>query len=457
MARTPKTPKRTSRASTKVDETPKETSSEEEVTVDQIASSEAAPSADVSTNMIGPSVEDAPTADTADPSNAPATEVGGDVPGVPPSVDRSEHIAAMQSAPATVPPPAKQSPLLSILGGFAAGFAGFVVAALTLPGYLAGPPTSPSSDPTLLAQLEEQVSRVDTLTGDLEELRASAQSGETVDLGEVNARLDSAEGALSEAVITLESRIAAFEEQTSGGVAATHTLGETLTQLDARVTALDGRLTAIEEAEPQAPDGSEAMAAQLDEFRKELDAVTQEARRQIEEAQSRADEIEAAAAEAGAEAEREAALADIRAALDSGAAYTDVLSSFESVPEALEVNAASGVPTLASLQSDFPNAARSALSEAQTVPSEAGAGEKLAAFLARQTNARSLSPREGESANAVLSRAEAMLNEGDLDAALSELAALPEASAAAMSGWIEAAESRAAALNGFAELSGQMN
>ena len=115
-------------------------------------------------------------------------------------------------------------------------------------------------------------------------------------------------------------------------------------------------------------------------------------------------------------------------------------------PPALSDHAETGVPALVALQQDFPKAARAALATAQTVPDDASTGQKFTAFLKRQTNARSLSPRDGDDADAVLSRAEASLAEGDLKGALGEISALPEPAREAMQTWLNDAQRRDAAL-----------
>ena len=115
------------------------------------------------------------------------------------------------------------------------------------------------------------------------------------------------------------------------------------------------------------------------------------------------------------------------------------------------------MPALTILQQEFPNAARAAVGTVQTVPQDASAGEKLTAFLRRQTNARSLVPQEGDGADAVLSRAEAALAGGDLNVALSELTNLPEDARSAMSGWLADAETRQSALDFVNALSAEMN
>ena len=83
---------------------------------------------------------------------------------------------------------------------------------------------------------------------------------------------------------------------------------------------------------------------------------------------------------------------------------------------------------------------------------EATATDRVAAFLRRHTNARSLAPRDGDDVDAILSRAEAALSSGDVAGALAELETLPPEAAAPMQNWIDDAESRAAATAAMNEL-----
>jgi len=67
-----------------------------------------------------------------------------------------------------------------------------------------------------------------------------------------------------------------------------------------------------------------------------------------------------------------------------------------------------------------------------------GFGERLLARLEGRIGGRPAVETEGDDAGAVLSRVEARLGEGRLDAARAEAAALPEDAANAMSGWLAA-------------------
>ncbi|PJE34836.1 hypothetical protein CVM52_20190, partial [Pseudooceanicola lipolyticus] len=59
--------------------------------------------------------------------------------------------------------------------------------------------------------------------------------------------------------------------------------------------------------------------------------------------------------------------------------------------------------------------------------------------------ARSVEPRAGDDPDAILSRAEAAVSTGQLQQALDELAALPDAAKPALADWIDSAQRRIAA------------
>jgi hypothetical protein len=116
-----------------------------------------------------------------------------------------------------------------------------------------------------------------------------------------------------------------------------------------------------------------------------------------------------------------------------------------------------GTPTLASLQAEFPDLARNALNTARSegVSGEAEGG--FASFLRNQFDVRSVAPQEGDTTDAILSRAESNLRNGRLTETLSEIGALPEVARAELSDWVAMAETRADALAAAATLSSSLN
>ncbi len=210
-----------------------------------------------------------------------------------------------------------------------------------------------------------------------------------------------------------------------------------------------------------AGDNSVAIAAavaqlqsQLTEDATALAAQQAEANGLAETLRSVAAEAEAAIAAAQADAEArmsaataQAALGQLRIAVATGAPFTSALqdvadSADIGVPEALETAAGNGVPRLETLQAAFPTAARAALPIAIRETAGEGTMDRMTAFLQSQVGGRSLDPREGDDPDAILSRAQAALQSGDIGGALSEIAALPQDAQDAMSTWIADAAAR---------------
>ncbi|WP_054301995.1 COG4223 family protein [Gemmobacter sp. LW-1] len=221
---------------------------------------------------------------------------------------------------------------------------------------------------------------------------------------------------------------------------------------------LENRLTKLESQ----GDGGAALAAlqaQVADLAAKVAAQAGDAGRIAEEIQSqvqeRLDAAEAETVQLRAAAERRAALLEVETALKSGSGLSAAVSRAEAAgvtpPAALKEFAASPV-TLTSLQDTFADAARAAISADAGTTAEAGLGERMASFLVSQTGARSLEPREGDDTDAVLSRAEAALRQGDVAAARGLVGQLPEAAQTAMAGWSAEADRWLAAQMAIADL-----
>lgn len=330
-----------------------------------------------------------------------------------------------------------------LLGGLVAGAIGFGAANFV------APPVSEFDATELISEIERNSATAQALSEDVSALREaptldpSAIEARLVESGE---RLSSLQDDLGSVGQRLDELAASFEEQLLG---------------------LDGRILALETAVPSA--SALASDDELAALRERIETMTSEAQSQLAIAEEQAQQIARAAEEARLSAEAEAAemaaaaeererellvlaarqeqLLELRSAVESGAEYTDLLNGIEELPEVLQMNAADGLPTVQTLQQSFPAAARSALAQSPVVAQDATTGERLADFLRRRTNARSLTPQEGNSVDAVLSRAEASLGDGDLTAALNELEALPDGAKDALSEWIAQAEARLSAIS----------
>ena len=235
--------------------------------------------------------------------------------------------------------------------------------------------------------------------------------------------------------------------------------------LEDRISALESRLLAIEKLPA---DGSGATAAAVAALQADMQALRQavaaqntqgaaaETEAQLKEVQTIAAETTKNADELAKSVRRLAALGQLRTAFDTGAGYAPSLAELTtqtgSVPAVLTDNADSGLPTMSGVKAAFPPAARLALDAALRANMGESWSERAASFLRSQTGARSLEPREGSDPDAVLSRAEAAVNTGDLITALTELQALPPEAVAALASWQEMAETRLAAEHAIAAL-----
>ena len=116
--------------------------------------------------------------------------------------------------------------------------------------------------------------------------------------------------------------------------------------------------------------------------------------------------------------------------------------------------AETGVIATAALQESFPDAARAALAAYRAdAPLGDGAGSRLTNFLRAQTGARSVTPREGDDPDAVLSRAEAAVRAGAVTDALAEIETLPDVARSPLEDWIGDARARLDAVSAAETLS----
>ncbi|TCP61164.1 hypothetical protein EV663_106111 [Rhodovulum bhavnagarense] len=276
---------------------------------------------------------------------------------------------------------------------------------------------------------------------------------------------DAALSALSDRLAALEGRVANLPTEPAPGQAPD------MSAYDDRLGALAKQVAALETGLENARitgGGDEAAAAlaayqqELEQMRAELATQRDENARLAQSVAAVADEAEAevdAAMERAALIEARAAIMRIDAALASGAPFAGALPQLGEieVPAALADIAGQGVATLAALQEDFPTAARAALDAALKQRADGDVGDRVGAFLRSQLGVRSLTPREGDDADAVLSRAEAALRQGALDAALAELDMLPDAARGEMAGWIARAVARQQAVAAAQSIAQSLN
>ncbi len=321
--------------------------------------------------------------------------------------------------PPSAPPSTKSNSTSLVFGGVLAGLIGFGAAYGT--GFVNESPETPSVDVAQIeASFSEQNDRIDALT---------AQLAQTLSTGSTEA---------------LQTAIADVTNEIAG-------LRNALTDLETRVVALENREpVATGSIDAGVLEDMAAMRAALNDQEAELAALQTENEAAKQNAQI--------AAEATL---KRAAMTRIHTALESGSAYASALAELEqlgvSLPAALSENAETGIASLTDLQDSFPEAARASLSAARAQASEDGKVGGFAGFLRDQLGARSLTPQEGDSADAILSRAEAALHEGRIADAMAELETLSETARAPMVSWEAAAQQRAKVLSEAQSLSDTLN
>ena len=298
----------------------------------------------------------------------------------------------------------------------------------------------------LEAQLATQADRIAAMESDLAPLREG---------------LAGLDGGVTELANRLADLAAAQEETAQAG---------DLSGLADRVAEFDTRLSGLEElpmgADPEAMAILRGYRDEVAGLRSELQATTERAEALIEAAESaeaRAlaaegtlEGIAAEAASAEATARARNALRQVEASFLHGGSFQAALDDLEGVgitaPDTLRGMAEEGVPTLADLREGFPEGAREALQIALRDVEDKPLADRMTAFLQLQFGMRSLTPRDGDDADAVLSRVEAALGEGEVGTALAELATLPAAVRAPLVDWAAMAETRQAAEAALADL-----
>lgn len=397
-------------------------------------------------------------AETADPAD---TETEAAAPVAPPAGDVAEagdgiavEIADTQAEfdpapdPADAPTPepdvapepvVTEKPAVQVVerrGGFGAALIGGILAAAL--GFFAA--RSAVLDPWLPEALRgaDNTQAIAALQDELASqgeavaaLRSQAEANPPPDLAPIRSRLDD-----------LSNRLAPVSDGQAALASQVDALSSSLDDIAARLTEVEKRPISegVSDAAIAAYERElEAMRNAVATQRAEVEGLIDQARKM--EAEARA--MEKSAAEQARKASVRAVASRLRATLDAGAPYGAILDELSaggvSVPDALSSRAQDGVATMAALRESFPPAARAALTRARADGAgNEGVGDTIKRFL----GARSVAPRAGGDPDAVLSRAEAALIDGQLDTALGELEALPEVARAEMADWIAQATAR---------------
>lgn len=287
-------------------------------------------------------------------------------------------------------------------------------------------------------------------------LQAQGDRIATLDAGlsDLDSRVSATESAVGDLdTAPLSTAISGLQDSVASGETGLADLGSALTALDERLTALEKAPV----ADTVSPEAIAAYERELENLRSEIaqqSAAIAAEREEIEALAREAMEAEAQADAKAILAESRAALAELTARAQDGRPFTEPLAVLQenavAVPDALVASAETGVPTVTALAESFPEPARAALRAARAADTEAGGG--IGGFLQSQLGARSVTPREGDDPDAVLSRAEAAVKAGDIATALTELEALPPEAQAELADWTEQAALRRDALDSASAL-----
>ncbi|MDT8857561.1 hypothetical protein RNZ50_21450 [Paracoccaceae bacterium Fryx2] len=332
-----------------------------------------------------------------------------------------------------------------LLGGLIAAGMGFALARFAVPDGWPLAATGPME-----ARIATQATEITALTSAVAALRADLDArpvGATEDqLAPMMSDIAAANAALTaaaEAATALEERMTRLEQlPIEGG-------GMSPAALFAMQSDLGGLKVQVEELRA----ATAAMPA-------EIVASVEAAQNRLTEAEANANAIKAEAVATARAAISLAALSRVQAAIDSGSPYgealTDLATSGVEVPGILVGAAGKGLPTLPALIDQFSEPARAALEASLRANMGEQVTDRISAFLRSQTGVRSLSPREGDDPDAVLSRMEAALRAGDLAGAVALLDSLPPEGKAAMEPWTALATLRLQATQATADLAAKL-
>ena len=195
----------------------------------------------------------------------------------------------------------------------------------------------------------------------------------------------------------------------------------------------------------------ESQRIQINKIFDDLRTQAQEVKRQKKVEEQNANEIAKSALTSSA-------LGKIQALVESGLGYQTILAELSrftdlNLSPAIVDNAESGVASLKFLQNQFPAAARTALKKIRNEEVVSENQGVVWSFIKAQLGFRSLTPQRGISADAVLSRAQAAVSDGDIGAALIEIKTLTDIGQTALKEWSLAAEIRIRVLEELAKIS----
>lgn len=288
--------------------------------------------------------------------------------------------------------------------------------------------------------------------GLIEQARQAGADAAAKLIAEAPASAAQPDGTLQTTLAAQARQLAALDEKIAqiGQAPAAEAPAVDLAPLQAQVESLARRPT----LDPAAAERLNQLAADAEAATARINAAADQAEARLKDAEARAAELTAAADEAARRARAAAAAASIGEAIQTGQPRTQGLAQLQEAGVEPPAALTADIPTLGQLADEFPAAARAALRADLRTDAAQGQGSLIGNFLRAQTGARSVTPREGGTADAVLSRAGDAVQRGAVAQALTELQALPEAARPAMADWTARARAYAEAQAALGTLSG---
>jgi len=231
------------------------------------------------------------------------------------------------------------------------------------------------------------------------------------------------------AVEALNQKIAALE----ASVAALGNAGPGVTteQLDA----INQKLGAVEQAAAAATEAAKAGDGRLGAIEQNAAGFAEKLAALEQNVASLADQL--SKQEAQPKVALAIAAAALKSAVERGGPFTAEVDTFAAIaPEASELPrlreiAAQGVASRAELAEEMNDAANAMIAASDTLPEDAGFLDRLSASMESLVEVRPIGEVEGETVPAKVARMEVAVKSGELDKALAEFDALPDASKAA--------------------------
>ncbi len=319
-----------------------------------------------------------------------------------------------------------------------------------------------------LASIGDGVARAIELEDEVDRIRRSStdQSAKVRDqIAGLKTRVDDVTSKLDTLAKSIQGRFAELQRPPSVIAVGTPEEAEQvlassrLAEIEGRVDELRNRVTEMEASLEKIPSVDElaSMTDTLEAGIADL-TVSSEIEEMVRANATRIAKLETASIGRSAASSLGLGIIAVRAAVEIGTPYSRIISdsglSEDDLPAVVIEHAATGIVSASYLRDSFAGYARAALAAPHGQAVTEGNDGGLVGFLRSLFQVRPLSPRDGESLGAILSRAEAAVREDNIEDTLRILGTLPDASRAAMSEWIQAAESRIAVLNALDSLAG---